>query len=154
MAERKIKTDNIDSLMKNQQKASEKVTDKPKTEKTTKPNSDYIRLDLKPSGYDLKAYVNKRCGDLSLERDKKISSTAFIQELIIKDMEENQLIKRHELNDTIEYKLTERGQALNKVLYELAMFTLTTDIANDYYSDEKVTELKSVFKNILLKEDS
>ncbi len=90
MAERKIKTDNIDSLMKNQQKASEKVTDKPKAEKTTKPNSDYIRLDLKPSGYDLKAYVNKRCGDLSLERDKKISSTAFIQELIIKDMEENQ----------------------------------------------------------------
>jgi DNA-binding HxlR family transcriptional regulator len=72
----------------------------------------------------------------------------------LKDMEENQLIKRHELNDTIEYKLTERGQALNKVLYELAMFTLTTDIANDYYSDEKVTELKSVFKNILLKEDS
>ena len=72
----------------------------------------------------------------------------------LKDMEENQLIKRHELNDTIEYKLTERGQALNKVLYELAMFTLTTDIANDYYSEEKVTELKSVFKNILLKEDS
>ncbi len=72
----------------------------------------------------------------------------------LKDMEENQLIKRHELDDTIEYKFTERGHALNKVLYELAMFTLTTDIANDYYSDEKVSELKSVFKNTLLKEDS
>ena len=48
----------------------------------------------------------------------------------LKDMEENQLIKRHELEDSIEYKLTERGQALNKVLYELAMFTLTSDLAD------------------------
>ena len=90
MAKKPINAASMLDMMENQQKASEKAADKPKAEKTTKPNSDYIRLDLKPSGYDLKAYVNKRCGDLSLERDKKISSTAFIQELIIKDMEENQ----------------------------------------------------------------
>lgn len=57
-------------------------------EKTNKKaNGDYIRLDLKPFGYDLKEYVNKRCGELSVERDRKVSSTAFIQELIIADME-------------------------------------------------------------------
>ena len=72
----------------------------------------------------------------------------------LKDMEENQLLKRHELDDTIEYKLTERGLALNKVLYELAMFTLTSDLAQQYYSDEYVAELKAVFKKNLLKEDS
>ncbi|MBQ8017072.1 MAG: helix-turn-helix transcriptional regulator [Methanobrevibacter sp.] len=71
----------------------------------------------------------------------------------LKDMEENQLIKRHELEDSIEYKLTERGQALNKVLYELAMFTLTSDLADKYYSEERVDELKIVFNDALLKED-
>ena len=72
----------------------------------------------------------------------------------LKDMEENQLIKRYELDDTIEYKLTQRGLALNKVLYELAMFTLTSDLAGQYYSDEYIDELKTVFKDALFKEDS
>ena len=86
----KIKADNMDNLLIDQQKASEHVTNKTETT-SKKPNSDYIRLDLKPTGYpDLKAYVNNRCGVLSDERDKKVSSTAFIQELIIKDMEEHQ----------------------------------------------------------------
>lgn len=72
----------------------------------------------------------------------------------LKDMEENRLIKRYEIDDTIEYKLTERGQSLNKVLYELAMFTLTSDLAEEYYSDEHINELKTVFRNTLLNEDS
>lgn len=72
----------------------------------------------------------------------------------LKDMEENRLIKRHELEDSIEYKLTERGLALNKVLYELAMFTLTSNLGEEYYSDEYVDELKVVFRGALLKEDS
>jgi len=72
----------------------------------------------------------------------------------LKHMEENKLIKRHELDDTIEYRLNDLGKSLNKVLYELAMFTLTSDLANDYYSDETVNELKLVFKDTLLKEDS
>ena len=73
----------------------------------------------------------------------------------LKDMEENQLIKRYEHDDIIEYKLTERGQSLNKVLYELAMFTLTSDLADNYFSQDKIQELKSFFKkNLLKKEDS
>ena len=72
----------------------------------------------------------------------------------LKDMEENKLIKRYEFEDTIEYRLTDIGKSLNKVLYELAMFTLTSNLANDYYSDETVNELKLVFKDTFLKEDS
>lgn len=71
----------------------------------------------------------------------------------LKDMEENKLIKRYESEDSIEYKLTERGQSLNKVLYELAMFTLTSDLADDYYSSEEIDELKLIFCNALLKEE-
>lgn len=52
-----------------------------------KPNSDYIRLDLKPFGYDLKEYADKQAAALSIERGKKVSTTAFIQELIIADMD-------------------------------------------------------------------
>ena len=67
----------------------------------------------------------------------------------LKEMEENGLITR-KTNDGIEYKLTEKGLALNKVLYELAMFTINTDINNRYYDDENKKELKKVFKEILL----
>ena len=72
----------------------------------------------------------------------------------LKEMEENKLIKRYESDDIIEYKLTSRGNALNKVLYELALFTLSSDLADKYYSDEKIIQLKIVFKNVFLKEDS
>ena len=62
----------------------------------------------------------------------------------LKEMEENGLITR-KTNDGIEYELTEKGLALNKVLYELAMFTLNTDINNRYYDDENKKELKKSF---------
>lgn len=72
----------------------------------------------------------------------------------LKDMEENQLIKRHEIDEVIEYRLTERGLALNRVLYELAMFTLNSDLGKGYYNDEKINELKIIFNDTFLKEDS
>lgn len=68
-------------------KAAATTTQK-KSERKIKPSDNYLRVDLKPEGYDLKAYINKRVGELSVERDKKVSSTAYIQELIIKDMNE------------------------------------------------------------------
>ena len=67
----------------------------------------------------------------------------------LKEMEENGLITR-ETNESIEYKLTDKGLALNKVLYELAMFTINTDINNRYYDEEDKKELKEVFKKTLL----
>ena len=70
----------------------------------------------------------------------------------LKEMEENGLISRNsnENNQNIEYILTDKGKKLNKVIYELAMFTLTTDLGNDFYDDETKIELENIFKNKLI----
>lgn len=72
----------------------------------------------------------------------------------LKEMEENNLISRYsdEYNKNIEYSLTDKGQKLNKVIYELAMFTLTTDLGDNFYDNERKIELKNIFKSILIKE--
>ncbi|WP_297980515.1 helix-turn-helix domain-containing protein [uncultured Methanobrevibacter sp.] len=70
----------------------------------------------------------------------------------LKEMEANGLIKRIvDDSDTlnIEYQLTEKGLALNKVLYELAMFSLTTDIDNEYYTEEEKVSIAKMFKDQL-----
>ncbi len=70
----------------------------------------------------------------------------------LKEMEANGLIKRivdDEDPSNIEYKLTEKGLALNKVIYELAMFSLDTDIDNIYYSEEDKIEISETFRNQL-----
>ena len=70
----------------------------------------------------------------------------------LKEMEENGLISRNsdENNQSIDYTLTDKGKKLNKVIYELAMFTLTTDLGNDFYDDETKIELENIFKNTLI----
>lgn len=72
----------------------------------------------------------------------------------LKEMEENGLISRYsdEDNKNIEYSLTDKGRKLNKVIYELAMFTLTTDLGDAFYDDERKIELKNIFKSTLIKE--
>ena len=67
-----------------QQEASASVDKKAATKK---PNTDFIRLDLKPFGYDLKDYVTSKAAALTIERGKRVTTTSFIQELIIADME-------------------------------------------------------------------
>ena len=67
----------------------------------------------------------------------------------LKDMENNGLI--HKIVDkcdkrNIRYKLTEKGQSLNKILFEIAM--VTVDSGN--YSDNAKNELRSVFREKLL----
>ena len=67
----------------------------------------------------------------------------------LKDMESNGLI--HKIVDkcdqrNIRYKLTEKGQSLNKILFEIAM--VTVDSGN--YSDNTKNELRSVFRDKLL----
>ena len=70
----------------------------------------------------------------------------------LKEMEENGLISRNNDEDKqiIEYTLTDKGTKLNKVVYELAMFTLTTDLGNEFYDDETKIELENIFKNTLI----
>ncbi len=67
----------------------------------------------------------------------------------LKEMEENGLIKR--IADkydkkNVRYYLTEKGQALNKIIYEMAIFS----VDNENYTDQTKTELKSVFREKLL----
>ena len=67
----------------------------------------------------------------------------------LKEMEDNGLINR--IADkydkkNVRYYLTEKGQALNKIIYEMAIFS----VDNENYTDQTKTELKSVFREKLL----
>lgn len=69
----------------------------------------------------------------------------------LKELEENGLIKKVVLNTTpvsTEYYLTEYGKSMNKIVYELAMFTLHNENDNNY-SDETREALKDTFKETL-----
>lgn len=69
----------------------------------------------------------------------------------LKELEENGLIEKRILNTTpvtTEYYLTEYGRSMNRIVYELAMFTL--DNENDRnYSSETREALKENFKQTL-----
>lgn len=92
--------------------------------------SDYFRLDLKPTGYDLKDYVIKKAAAKSAVTGKNVSVTQYIQDLIIGDMQANK-----------EYEPTEHEKII-------AFF--------DSQEDETLSELKNLcqnpkrFENILM----
>ena len=68
----------------------------------------------------------------------------------LKELEENGLIEKKVLNTTpvtTEYYLTEYGRSMNRVIYELAMFTLNYD--DNGYSEETREALKENFKKTL-----
>lgn len=68
----------------------------------------------------------------------------------LKDMEKNGLINRNEdENSEITYELTQKGLALNKVLFELVRFSLYTDLNNTYYSKENQKKVEDLFKKVL-----
>lgn len=72
----------------------------------------------------------------------------------LKEMEENELITRTETNENnIEYNLSKKGRSLNKIVYELAMFTINNDLSNKYYSDKRKEELRDIFKNALIENE-
>ena len=69
----------------------------------------------------------------------------------LKELEEKGLIEKVVLNTTpvaTEYYLTEYGKSMNRIVYELAMFTLYDENDNTY-SDETRSELKNTFKEVL-----
>ena len=69
----------------------------------------------------------------------------------LKDLEEKGIIEKKVLETTpvtTEYNLTEYGKSMNKIIYELAMFTLHDDRDNSY-SDETRSALKETFKKTL-----
>ena len=67
----------------------------------------------------------------------------------LKDMESNGLI--HRIVDkcdkkNVRYYLTEKGKSLNKIIYEMAIFS----VDSEKYNDQTKKELKTVFKEKLL----
>ena len=69
----------------------------------------------------------------------------------LKELEENGLIEKVVLNTTpitTEYHLTEYGKSMNRIVYELAMFTLHDENDNSYSDETRVT-LRNTFKEKL-----
>jgi len=69
----------------------------------------------------------------------------------LKDMEKNGLINRivDEDSANIEYKLTDKGLSLNRIIYELARFSLVNDLDNKVYSEENKIYIEKLFRDVL-----
>ena len=81
------------------------------------------------------------------ENKQKLSNRVLSS--CLKDMEDNGLIKRivdKYDKKNVRYYLTDKGQSLNKIIYEMAIFS----VDSENYTDKTKTELKSVFKEKLL----
>lgn len=71
----------------------------------------------------------------------------------LKELEENGLIGKKVFNTTpvtTEYYLTEYGRSMNRIVYELAMFTLNDE---NSYSEETRQDLIKTFKDTFKIED-
>lgn len=67
----------------------------------------------------------------------------------LKDLEKNGIINR--IADkydkkNVKYYLTEKGKSLNKIIYEMAIFS----VDSESYTDQTKRELKSIFREKLL----
>ena len=83
------------------------------------------------------------------EDKPELSNKALSRSL--KFMEEEGLIERivdSSDKTNIEYFLTEKGKSLNKVIYDLVVFTLENN--SQYYSEEIIVKTKEGFKKQLL----
>lgn len=81
------------------------------------------------------------------KEDKPNLSNKVLTECL-KDLESNGLISKTNLDDSkiTEYSLTEEGRRMNRILYELAIFTLEKD---DSATDDESEEFIKIFKDTL-----
>ena len=81
------------------------------------------------------------------KEDKPNLSNKVLTECL-KDLESNGLISKTNLDDSkiTEYSLTEEGRKMNRILYELAIFTLEKD---DSATDAESEEFIKIFKDTL-----
>ena len=81
------------------------------------------------------------------KEDKPNLSNKVLTECL-KDLESNGLISKTNLDDSkiTEYSLTEEGRKMNRILYELSIFTLEKD---DSATDAESEEFIKIFKDTL-----
>ena len=81
------------------------------------------------------------------KEDKTALSNKVLPECL-KDLESNGLISKTSQDGSkiTEYSLTEEGKRMNRILYELAIFTLEKD---DTATDDESEEFIKIFKNTL-----
>ena len=81
------------------------------------------------------------------KKDKPNLSNKVLTECL-KDLESNGLISKTNLDDSkiTEYSLTEEGRKMNRILYELSIFTLEKD---DSTTDAESEEFIKIFKDTL-----
>lgn len=66
----------------------------------------------------------------------------------LKSMENNNLIDKIVEYGEIKYVLTEKGQRLSRVFYELIVFAVDTN-EEGYFTDEEIEFIKRTYKDIL-----
>ena len=85
------------------------------------------------------------------KKDKPSLSNKVLSNCL-KSMEKDGLIQRisDRYERDVEYILTKKGQALNKIIYEMAMFSIDEDMGDTKFNDETKGKMKSSFKDKLL----
>ena len=125
----------------------------------------YFDLDIEDCPVELSLQIITRKWVLQLIRDMFFGKTRFKEfkeekpnlsnkalSRCLKDMESNNLIKRivnPQDKTDIQYFLTEKGRLLNKVIYELVIFTLENEDNKDKYSEDTKIKIKQLFKEKL-----
>lgn len=81
-------------------------------------------------------------------KEGKLNLTNKVLSNCLKDLENKGLIekKTYETPLQTEYSLTDYGKSLNKLIYEMAMFTLEN---SNEYDDKTKQELKAMFEEIV-----
>jgi DNA-binding HxlR family transcriptional regulator len=70
----------------------------------------------------------------------------------LRNLESKGIIEKRIMNSTpvsTEYYLTERGRALNRVVYELAVFALESSDDGEYAGEESRNQVKQHFREVL-----
>lgn len=80
------------------------------------------------------------------ESNPEMSNAALSR--CLAQMEEDNLIKKTVDENSTSYELTENGKKLNRIVYELVMFTLNTNY-NDNFSDEAKTAIEKIYREKL-----
>ena len=70
----------------------------------------------------------------------------------LQELEENGFIKKHidkTDNSNTSYSLTHEGQLLNKIIYEIVIYSMESEKTNSYFDEKEKENLKKNFKSIL-----